>query len=145
MTGDSATFDQAARTMATPWRRLAIGFVCGLLVAAVFGATFLVGLRVAYGGRVLPGVSVAGVSLAGLDRAAIVDRLAAVLPPLDRGSLTLQTAGETRRVSYGDLEDRFDVGAIADAALSVGRRGTPIEQALGEVQALLRGSAIAPR
>ncbi|MFI5292364.1 MAG: hypothetical protein ACHQ02_05825, partial [Candidatus Limnocylindrales bacterium] len=52
------------------WRFGALGFVVALAFAVVLVAGFLAGLAVIYQNRVMPGVTVAGVPVAGMDRAA---------------------------------------------------------------------------
>ena len=70
-----------------PWRRLAFSFLVTLLAIALFGASFAVGYARMNEGRVVPGVDVAGISVAGLDRAAAQTKLRSSLPDLGSGSL----------------------------------------------------------
>ena len=82
-----------------PLRGFLVGFgatmLTGLLVAVV--AALAIGL--ANQGRVLPGVTVDGISLGGLDRAGVEARLSASLPSLTTGSATLLVDGAPRQVS----------------------------------------------
>jgi vancomycin resistance protein YoaR len=144
VTTDSATLEIGSAARLAPLRPWLLGFAVGLIALGVAAAGFLLGLSVVYEGRVLPGVSVAGVSVAGLDRAGAEARLRAALPALDGGHLVVELDGESRSISYRTLGRGYDVGAIVDAALAVGRDGSPLERAADEARSLLHGTAVTP-
>ena len=144
MTTDSATFEIGTTARFAPLRPWLLGFGLALVTLALAAAGFLVGLSVVYDGRVLPGVSVQGVPLAGLDRAAAAARLRGALPPIDSGRLVLQLDGDSRSIAYRTLGRDYDLSAIVDAALAVGRQGSPLERALDEARSLLRGTTVTP-
>ncbi|HTS14827.1 MAG TPA: peptidoglycan binding domain-containing protein, partial [Candidatus Sulfotelmatobacter sp.] len=125
-------------------RRLASllgGTLLGIALALIAASAFLVGLSVAYQGRILPGVQVAGIDLSGLDRAGAEARLAAALPPVGAGSLTLKVGGTTTAqvATLASLGRRYDVASAVDAALGYGRDGSPVARAEAEVRGLLGG------
>ena len=73
-----------------PMRR---GFLLGFLGTLLLGLLAIVGasgaMAISHANRVMPGVSVAGIPIGGLDRAAAIERLESQLPSLDNGTLTL--------------------------------------------------------
>ena len=117
------------------------GAFLGLVLALVAAGAFLVGLSIAYQGRIMPGVQVAGVDLSGLDRAGAEARLAAALPPVGAGHLTLGLGGHlaAQTVSLSTLGRRYDVAAAVDVALGYGHDGSPLSRAEAEVRGLLGG------
>lgn len=121
-------------------------FAAGFGLALALGLLAIAGLAVAIGAvagdRVLGGVSVEGVSLAGLDRAAAEERLAAKLPPVSSGRAAV-VAGETEvSVAFEDLGRAYDLDAMLDAALAVGRAGTPWDVGLDRLRSLAHPTAI---
>ena len=96
----------------------------------------------AAGSNVLGGVSVAGVELAGLDRAAAASRLSDRLPALDTGTAVL-TVGETEiEVPYADLGRGYETESMVDAAYGVGRSGNPIADGIGRLRSLVHATAL---
>ena len=87
-----------------PMRR---GFLFGFLLTLLLGALAITGasatLAISHSNRVMPGVSVAGIPIGGLDRAAAISRLEAQLPSLADGTLTLRIDGVERTVPVADL------------------------------------------
>ncbi|HMJ80401.1 MAG TPA: VanW family protein [Candidatus Dormibacteraeota bacterium] len=120
-----------------------LGVLLGALAAMCFAAAFLVGLALAYQGRVLPGVEVGGVSLAGLDRAGALAALQAGLPPTDTSDLVLEVGSTRDAVPLASLGRRYDLDAAVDAALAYGRDGSALERGLAEVRGLVSGAEAA--
>lgn len=140
---DARSGDERA-TPATRTRRVGSllgGAFLGLTLALVAAAAFLVGLSIAYQGRILPGVEVAGVDLSGLDRAGAEARLAVALPPVGAGRLTLAMGGQLapQTISLATLGRRHDVAGAVDVALGYGHDGSPLARAEDEVRGLLGG------
>jgi vancomycin resistance protein YoaR len=90
----------------------------------------------------MPNVNVAGVSLAGLDRAAAEDRLAEALPSLSTGSATIAVGDDELIVPYAELGRRYELGAMVDAALGVGRDGNPISDGIARLRALVHPTTL---
>lgn len=119
------------------------------LALSAFGLTLLalgavaVGGAVAYerslDGRILPGVTVGGVALDGLERQAAEDRLLASLPDPAVGALTLEVGDEVRVLTYASLGRRYELSPALDAAISLGREGGALERASEHLRTLLRG------
>ena len=136
---------EAVAGRAFGWRRALFAFLLTVAAGVVLGGAFLYGLARAYDGRVMPGVEVAGVSLAGLDRTAAEQRLRESLPTLAPGSVTL-VAGDVRRtIPYSALGREYDLAAMADQAVAVGRSGTPVERVLEPVRGLLWPTSVTTR
>ena len=68
------------------WRRSALAFALTLIAIIAFAVAFAAAYAAFHSGRVLPGVSVANVSIAGLDRAGAETALGASCPTPGRGS-----------------------------------------------------------
>ena len=132
------------RPMSTrPARRsMLIGFGATLAIGILLLAAASAAVGVAAGSNVLGGVSVAGVELAGLDRAAAASRLSDELPALDTGTAVL-TVGETEiDVPYADLGRGYETEAMVDAAYGVGRSGNPIADGIGRLRSLVHATAL---
>jgi vancomycin resistance protein YoaR len=117
-----------------------LGVAVGIAAAACFAVAFLAGLGYVYDGRVLPGVRVGGVSLAGLDRSAAVARLEAALPAPAAGNLVLNVGDERLTVPLRTLGRRYDLERAVDDALAYGRSGTLLDRAAAEARGLLSGA-----
>ena len=104
----------------------------GLLVGV--GASVAIGLSSA--SAVLPGVSVGGVDLGGLDREAAADRLTGTLPSLSAGRAVITVGDIERERSYADLGRGYELDAMLDAAFAVGRTGNPIADGIARLRNL---------
>jgi vancomycin resistance protein YoaR len=127
------------------WAEAAFGFVVTVVALGVLVAAFLFGLGEAFASRAMPGVSVAGVSIAGLDRAAAEARLREQLAPLSNGRLTLSLDGNDTAIAYADVHRDYDMNAMLNEALAVGRQGSVAAQAVDRLSSLARGTVVAPR
>jgi vancomycin resistance protein YoaR len=142
VTTGTATLETLPVARSAGWRRAALGFIVALAALAVLALAFVLGLGLVYVGKAMPGVSAAGVPLAGLDRDSAKAKLREALPSLAAGRLTLTLDGETRSIGYGGLGRDYELDAMLDAAFSVGRAGTPLENALDQVRSLVRGTSV---
>src|SRR3954464_6182594 len=97
--GVAASAPSVARPFA--WRRAALGFGLTLLAIVAFATAFAAAYAAFHEGRVLPGVSVGNVSLAGLDRARAEAALRSGLPSIGSGALTVRVGDQTNTISYG--------------------------------------------
>lgn len=114
---------------------LALGLV--LVVA-------LVGLRVFFAGRALPGVQAAGISLSGMRRPEIELALDQTLTYPQNGTLLLRDRGQHWVASPGQLGVAIDVPGMATQALDVGRQGGLMRQLSEQVSAWMNGIAVPP-
>ena len=127
-----------------PWRRAGFTFLLTLLSLAVFGASFAVGYARVHEGRILPGVDVAGTSLAGLDRAAAETTLRQSLPDLSSGQLIIDVGSTSQSVAYADFRRDYDLAFMLDQALGVGRGPNFVEQLQEQLRVLLNGTTVSP-
>jgi vancomycin resistance protein YoaR len=127
-----------------PTRR---GFLLGFLVTLLLGMLAVAGasatLAISHADRVMPGVSVAGVPIGGLDRAAAISRLEAQLPSLDDGTLTLQIDGVERTFPVADLGRSYDHEATVAAAFAVARSGNPLADGVTRLRTLAHPTTVA--
>ena len=126
------------------WLRLAFGFVVGLVLVGGAAAAGLYAWDQSYEARVLPGVTAAGVNLAGMDRAQATAALDQAYAGVTTGRLVIETEAGDISVPYSQFERRVNTADMADAALRAGREGTTAERALGEIRLALTGRTIEP-
>jgi vancomycin resistance protein YoaR len=125
-----------------PRRGLLVGFF-GTLAVGLFGVLGVsVGLGVSHGGRILPGVEVAGVSVGGLDRSAAAARLQAELPSLAAGSITVVVDGTPVEVPYAEVGRGYELDAMLDAAFGVGRSGNPLADGVTRLRMLAHDTSL---
>ena len=132
------------RPIATaPARR---SMLIGFLAALALGLLVLVGASVAVavttGPAVLRGVSVGGIDLSGLDRDAARERLIARLPALDAGHAVVAVAGAEHVVEYAELGRGYEMEAILDAALAVGRDSGLIGDGVARLRAMVHPTSL---
>jgi vancomycin resistance protein YoaR len=123
------------------------GFFFGFFITLMLGLLAIAGasasLALTHANRVLPGVSVAGIEVGGLDREAALERLEAQLPSLSDGTVTLQVDDLERRIPVADLGRSYDLEASVDAAFAVARSGNPLFDGVGRLRTLTHPTALA--
>ena len=127
------------------WHRLAFTFALTLSAIIVFSAAFAVGYARMNDGRVLPGVQVAGVDLAGLSRAAAATKLRAALPSLSNGTLTVDIAGQSDTIPYADFDRDYDMDFMLTQAFGLGRGDNFVEQLREQIAILFNGVSVEPQ
>ena len=128
-----------------PFGRLVLGVVAGFVLVLAFGAGALLAYQGQYAERIYPGVTVAGVDVAGLSRAAATARLERELAGYAAGTAVIDVDGTVLRIPYASLGRRADVATLVDLAWSVGRsEPDPIERAATGVRGLFDVTHIAP-
>ena len=123
-----------------------MGFTFAVTLVAIltFGAAFAVGYARVNEGRILPGVDVNGVSLAGLDRASAEAKLRQSLPDLARGQLVIDIGTSSQSVPYSAFDRAYDMAFMLDQALGVGRASNFVEQLQEQLRVLLAGTSVSP-
>ena len=144
MTTESITFEASAEPRLHGWRFGVLGFLVAVAFVIVLAAGFMAGLAVAYESKAMPGVAVAGVSVAGMDRTTAEAALRASLPALGDGGITLTVDAESVAIPYASVARDYDLAAMLDAAFQVGRQGTMAEQSLDRIRSLIRGTSVLP-
>jgi vancomycin resistance protein YoaR len=139
-TAPDAAVQPAAMSGRLRWLpRFALAFVLGLAVALALGAAALYGYGQQYQGRVLPGVRAAGVDLSGLDPATATDLLERSLAGYGEGHVVVDAGVTSFAVSYADFGRRVDAATMVADAMTVGRGGSPVDQAVAEIRTVVRG------
>ena len=101
----------------------------GMVVAGLgLAFLFLIGTRVAYADRALPGVSAAGITVAGMTEPEIELALGQALSYSQTGTVMLRDGSQHWVATPGDLGVVIDIPSMADKALAVGREGGPLLQ-----------------
>ncbi|CAN5744046.1 hypothetical protein BH24CHL6_BH24CHL6_06170 [soil metagenome] len=126
------------------WRRLLYSFVLTLAALALFVSAFVLGYARMHQDRVLPGVEVAGISLAGLDRLQAESLLREELPSLSAGHLTVRFAGEQALIPYAAFGRDYNLSLMVEQAFSVGRDGGLLEQTQEQLRILVGGVSVEP-
>jgi vancomycin resistance protein YoaR len=128
-----------------PLGKLALGVVAGFALALGFGAGALLAYQGQYAERIYPGVTVAGVDVAGLSRDAATALLERELAGYAAGAAVVDVSGTRLRIPYASLGRRADVETLVDLAWSVGRsEPDPIGRAATGVRGLFDVTRIAP-
>ncbi|HET7028012.1 MAG TPA: peptidoglycan binding domain-containing protein, partial [Candidatus Limnocylindrales bacterium] len=125
--------------------RFVVAFVLGLVVALGIGVAAIYAYGASYAGRILPGVRIGDVDVAGLTRAEATARLADAYASFGTGSIVLTAPTGDLRFSYADIGRRPDVDAMVANALAVGRSGSPIERTVAEARTAFTGVVLDPR
>jgi len=135
---------KGTRRLSSPRARFAVAFIAGLAGALALGAGALAGFERQYEGRILPGITAAGVNLSGLTPEAARDRLAAAFASEADGQLVIDANGREIVIAYEALDRRIDVDALVDEATAIGRSGSFVDRVIGNARTALRGIDIAP-
>jgi vancomycin resistance protein YoaR len=125
--------------------KLVLGVIAGFVLALGFGAGALLAYQGQYAERIYPGVTVAGVDVAGLSRDAATARLERELAGYAAGEAVIDVDGTRLRIPYAALGRRADVATLVELAWSVGRsEPDPVGRASRGVRSLLDGTLIDP-
>lgn len=135
------------RSTFDPWDALrAFLFALGTALAAVVLGflLFLFGMRVVYIGQALPGVTVAGVDVGGLNRSQIELELGSKITYPDTGRIVLRDGSRHWTAHPNQLGILVDAPSMASAALSVGRQGSLLNRFEEQLKAWYEGIQLPP-
>jgi vancomycin resistance protein YoaR len=121
------------------WRRSALAFGITLIAIIAFAIAFAAAYAAFHSGRVLPGVSVGSVPIAGLERAAAETALRDALPDVGSGQLTVTIGDQSTPISLAEIGRDYDMKEMLDTAFGVGRAGTPLDQVGSQMRTMLSG------
>ncbi|HEY8869489.1 MAG TPA: VanW family protein [Candidatus Limnocylindrales bacterium] len=119
-------------------------FVFGVLAVIAIAAGAAYAFDQQFNGRILPGVHVGSTDLTGLTAGQAASRLTTDFAALGQGSMILSGDGQVVVVTYADLDRHLDVTATVDAALAIGRSGSPPERIVGNIRTAIRGVRVVP-
>src|SRR5439155_25435424 len=131
--------EQASSRRGAPWKLLLAPLV---VVGMALG--FAVAAEAAYAQRALPGMSVGGIAIGSLEKAALRDRLdREIAAPWAGATVTLAGGERSWRATNADLGIAPDLDAAVAAALAYGKTGGVLDR-LGAWSDALRGDANIP-
>ena len=128
-----------------PVARLLFAVIAGFVLAASVGTGALFAYQGRYADRIYPGVRVASVDVAGLDRDAARALLGTALASYGTGSVVITAGSHTVELSDADLGRSVDIEGLLEEAFAVGRFTDPVGNAADGVRTLVNGTDIAPR
>src|SRR3954451_23445669 len=144
MTTETQSLPVTSRPSTFRWRRLLLAFAVTLvaLLAIVAIGSFVYASSNA--GRILPGVSIGGVSVSGLTAEQAKEKLETALPDVGAGSLTVKAGSVQDKISYSDIARGYDVDSAIEEAMNVGREGNPLQQVGDQFRTMSSGVALTP-
>jgi vancomycin resistance protein YoaR len=125
--------------------RFLVAFLISVFVGLVVGAGALYAFDRQYTGRILPGVSVGGIDLAGLTADEATELLETSFASFREGRAVLTSGDVEMTIDYTDIKRRPDVEGMVAEAMAVGRSGSTVERIILDARTAVRGVTIAPR
>lgn len=145
MTATTETLGQTTEPgRPSPWLRFGAAFAIGLAAALLIGAGALYAYDRLYVGRILPGVHVGPVDLSGLTPEAARAELQRAYGSLAQGRVVLTGIQDEQVIRYDEIGRGPDIASLLATALAVGRTGSPLDRAVADARAALRGVAVDP-
>jgi vancomycin resistance protein YoaR len=133
-----------ARRLPRPGRR----FFAFVVTAALGAAAVVGGLALLYqrdAGRILPGISAAGIDLGGLTADEARATLTARLADLSAGSIVVRSGLGATTLSFTDIGRVPDIDAMVADATSVGRGGSWLDETIAAIRLQLKPEALGLR
>jgi vancomycin resistance protein YoaR len=143
MDATHALGERKPNALAILTRLLAASFVAAGTII-VTGFVFLLGTRLVYMDRTLPGVIFQDIPLTGLNHAQIVAALEPRLTYPEQGTLVLTDGDLNWMLSPTELGVRVDFDAIASRALAIGRSGSFSDRLRQQIDAWYQGTRLSP-
>lgn len=144
MTTETKTLPVTTQASGFRWRRLilalGITFAVLLVIAAVGSFAYASGNQ----GRILPGVSIERVNVAGLTPEAAKAKLLSSLPDVSAGALTVKAGSVEQEIPYAEIGRAYNLDATIDEAMKVGRQGNPLEQLGDQLRTMSAGVTLTP-
>jgi vancomycin resistance protein YoaR len=144
MTTESPTLPVTSHRTGFGWRRFAIAFAATIVVLLAVAAIGTYVYASGNAGRILPGVSIGGVSVAGLAPADAKHKLVSSLPDVSAGSLTIKAGSVQDSISYAAIGRGYDLDATIDEAMQLGRSGNPLQQIGDQLRTMTGGVNLTP-
>jgi vancomycin resistance protein YoaR len=144
MTTETQSLPVTSRLSRLRWRRFLLAFGATLVVLVVVAAVATFVYASGNQGRILPGVSIGGVSVAGLTPVDAKARLMGALPDVSAGALTIKAGSVEQKVAYADIGRAYNIDATIADAMQVGRHGNPLEQLGDQLHTVTSGVNLTP-
>jgi len=144
MTTETQTLPVTSRASAFRWRRLLLAFAVTLVVLIAIVAIGSFVYASSNAGRILPGVSIGGVSVSGLTAAEAKTKLQTSLPDVAAGALTIKAGSVQDRIGYSEIGRAYNIDSTIDQAMNIGRQGNPLEQLGDQVRTMTAGVTLNP-
>lgn len=125
--------------------RFFVAFLLSVFVGLIVGVGALYAFDRTYTGRVLPGVTVGGIELAGLTPDEATARLESSFASMREGRAVLTSGDVEMVIEYSDVNRRPDIEGLVSEAMAVGRSGNTVERIILDARTAVRGVDIAPR
>ncbi len=125
--------------------RFFVAFLLSVFVGLIVGAGALYAFDRNYTGRILPGVSVGGIDLAGLSPAEATARLESSFASWREGRAVLTSGDVEIPIGYANIDRRPDTEGMVAEAMAIGRSGSAVERIIIDARTAVRGVDIAPR
>lgn len=137
-TGDASMWLRHHRT-----RRLLSRASIGLAVVLLLATVAVLGLRVAYEGKIYPAISVAGVAVGGETKATATGQLAEMARDFESSAVTFTYQDRVFKPNLNDLGITLDVDGSVDRAYQLGREPDALAR-LGAIRQTLRDDQTSP-
>lgn len=125
--------------------RFFVAFLISLVAVLGVGASALYAFDRQYTGRILPGVTVGGIELAGMTAEEATTRLEEAFGAFSQGRAVLVSGTKEIEIAYADIDRRADIDGLVADAMSVGRSGNAVERIILDARTAIRGVEIPPR
>jgi len=135
--------NDSTSTLSLLTRLLLAAFVAGLSFLAAL-AVFLLAVRLVFSNRALPGVRSGEAALSGKTASQIAESVAAAYTYTQTGLVALRDGAAVWTATPAELGVHIDGAAMAEQALSIGRRGSFAQRLQEQVDAWAGGYDIAP-
>ena len=125
--------------------RFFVAFLISMLAVLGVGASALYAFDRQYTGRILPGVTVGGIELAGMTSEEAGARLEQAFSSFSQGRAVLASGSKEMEIDYADIDRRADIEGMVAEAMAVGRSGNAVERIILDARTAIRGVEIQPR
>lgn len=124
--------------------KLLLSLLGGVILFVITTAFITGGYQLFYSGRILPGISVAGIDVSGLLPADASIKISQKLMYPSTGKILLRDGGKIWLASPAELGLIFNPGASVQAAMSAGRTGGIINRLNIQIESLREGLDLSP-
>jgi vancomycin resistance protein YoaR len=125
--------------------RFFVAFLISMLAALGLGASALYAFDRVYTGRILPGVTVGGIDVAGMTPDEATAVLGQAFASFGEGRAVLTSSKREMTIDYADIDRRPDLDGMVAEAMAVGRSGSTVERIVLDARTAIRGVDIQPK